>query len=191
MDKRPALDPSISIKDFKEFYWLKSELQSFCKEVNIPSSGGKIDVAARIEQYLKTGTYTKIKRNKISSSFDWKTASLSLDTIITDSYRNTENVRSFFKEQIGPSFKFNVVWMNWLKEHIGSTLRDAISAYHQIKKHHGEKNIAPQFEYNKYMKDCKAHYPELSHQDVVKMWNTKRSRRGENVFNPADVVFLK
>ena len=40
--ERPILGNKINIKDFKDFYWLKSELMSFCREVGISSSGGKI-----------------------------------------------------------------------------------------------------------------------------------------------------
>ncbi len=29
---RPNLTKEISIKDFKDFYWLKEELQNFCRE---------------------------------------------------------------------------------------------------------------------------------------------------------------
>jgi hypothetical protein len=56
MDKeRLILDKKINIKDFNDFYWLKSELMSFCREIGISSSGGKIEIANRISEYLETG----------------------------------------------------------------------------------------------------------------------------------------
>ena len=41
MDTRPNLTKEISIKDF---YWLKSELMKFCKDIGINCSGGKIEI---------------------------------------------------------------------------------------------------------------------------------------------------
>ncbi|MEH6646819.1 DUF6434 domain-containing protein [Sulfitobacter sp.] len=49
--------------------------------------------------------------------------------MITDSYRNTQNVRRFFKIQIGPEFKFNRPFMAWLKKNSGLTFGDAVVAY--------------------------------------------------------------
>ena len=57
--KNPNLNKEISIKDFKDFYWLKSELISFCREIGLSSSDGKIEIANRISKYLETGTITK------------------------------------------------------------------------------------------------------------------------------------
>ena len=51
--KRPNLDKEINIKDFKDYYWLKSELMKFCREIGISNSGGKIEIANRISEYLK------------------------------------------------------------------------------------------------------------------------------------------
>lgn len=191
MDKRPALNKYISITDFKDFYWLKSELQEFCKKHKIPSTGAKIELAKSIEEYLLTGKIQTKKRTKALSTFNWQTEDLSLETIITDSYKNSENVRAFFKKHIGSSFKFNVGWMNWIKENTGKTLQDAIDAYHCKKLAKGPKTIAPQFEFNAYMKACKKEFPSLSHQEVVKMWNTKRTMRGQKVFEKTDLAFLE
>jgi len=69
MNKRPNLNKNINLKDFKDFYWLKEELVAFCREIGINSSGGKIDIANRIAEYLKTGkierrNYKKGGKNK-------------------------------------------------------------------------------------------------------------------------------
>ncbi|MCH2225948.1 MAG: SAP domain-containing protein, partial [Crocinitomicaceae bacterium] len=111
MDTRPILNKKISIKDFKEFYWLKEELIKFCRIEGLKTTGGKIEITERIENYLHTGE-KKLKREYIKeipkSKFDWKTEKLTLQTTITDNYKNTENVRNFLIDQIGKHFKFNV-----------------------------------------------------------------------------------
>jgi len=65
MEKRPELNLSISPKDFQDFYWLKKELVNFCRKEGLKTTGSKIEIAERIENYLKTGkkntTRKKIK----------------------------------------------------------------------------------------------------------------------------------
>ena len=72
MDTRPNLTKKISIKDFKDFYWLKSELINFCREIKISSGGGKIEITNRILEYLETGKVTKKtnhKKDQITKSY--------------------------------------------------------------------------------------------------------------------------
>ncbi len=42
--KRPELAITISVSDFKNHYWLKSELLSFCRANRINTSGGKMEL---------------------------------------------------------------------------------------------------------------------------------------------------
>ena len=42
---RPNLKKEISIKDFKDYYWLKEELQTFCRENGISASGSKLEIS--------------------------------------------------------------------------------------------------------------------------------------------------
>ncbi|MCU6602516.1 SAP domain-containing protein [Peribacillus frigoritolerans] len=66
---RPNLSKDISIESFKDFYWLKEELQTFCRENGISSTGFKDRNSHRIETFLRTGGIknsirkTKINRN--------------------------------------------------------------------------------------------------------------------------------
>lgn len=59
-NKKPKLDKNISSKDFKDFYWLKKELVSFCKEYNLISSGSKMEIAEGILHFLETGKKLKM-----------------------------------------------------------------------------------------------------------------------------------
>jgi hypothetical protein len=43
--------------------------------------------------------------------FDWHADAITRDTPITKSYRNTQNVRRFFKAQCGDDFKFDRPFM--------------------------------------------------------------------------------
>lgn len=194
---RPQLDENLSAESFQAYYWLKEELVNFCREVGINSSGGKRDIADRILNYLETGkiiTKPKPRKAKTVSRFDWKQEKLTIDTIVTDNYKNTENVRAFFQQEIGKQFKFNAPFMNWMKVNQGKKLGNAIVEWRRIadlkrnKTHQAE--IAPQFEYNRYTRDFHAHNPDLSTKDARHCWKTKRSMPGSNQYEDSDLLFL-
>ena len=114
--ERPQLDTNISLKDFKDFYWLKQELIDFCKKYGINTTGGKIELAERISYFLTTRKVPVIlnQRTKSKSNFDWNNEILTTTSYITDNYKNTENVRAFFTNEIGAHFSFNVKFNNFV-----------------------------------------------------------------------------
>jgi len=190
---RPILDKNISLTDFNDFYWLKEELIKFCKDNHIPSTGGKIEIADRIRSFISTGNVilNKSKTVKKKSSFNWSTETLTVNTTITDNYKNGENVRAFFIREIGTHFSFNVIFMDWIKQNIGKTLGDAVKEWNQINELKKDKNytseIAPQFEYNGYMRAFLADNPNLSSKDAMKHWKLKRTKRGTNEYERTDL----
>ncbi len=197
MDKRPNLNKRISPKDFREFYWLKEELIQFCRAQGLRTSGSKIEITERIDKFLKTGDKEQIKTNstsKSTSKFDWKNEKLSLETKITDNYKSTENVREFFEQQIGKHFKFNVKFMNWMKANTGKTLEVAIDEWERIrveKKNNTQaKDIAPQFEYNRYLRDFLVDNPTSSRALGIKLWKIKKSKRGDNIYRKDDLKLI-
>ncbi|MEM8539761.1 MAG: DUF6434 domain-containing protein [Pseudomonadota bacterium] len=70
----------------------------------------------------------------MDSKRDWHCEVVELDTIIDDTYKNTQNVRRFFKANIGDHFKFDRSFMKWMTDHKGSTMQDAINEW---QKRHG------------------------------------------------------
>ncbi len=192
MDK-PILNKEISLEDFNDFYWLKKELVHFCRTMGISSTGGKIEISNRIRTYLSTGEIVKRVKNtdKIKSKFDWANEVLTRSTVITDSYKNGKNVRNFFIKEIGSHFRFNVIFIKWMKENIGKTLDDAIIEWKRIEELKKAPNyvseISPQFEYNRYMRAFLKDNPNLSSKDAMKFWKLKSSQRGSNEYNKKDL----
>jgi hypothetical protein len=193
IEKRPELNSAISPDDFQSFYWLKTELASFCQANGISASGGKIEIAARIEQYLSTGKVVPASgKPAIISNFDWRNAELDLNTKLTDNYTNTENVRAFMTFHIGSHFRFNTGFMNWAKANAGKSLNDAIDEWKRIytlkrnKEHKSE--IAPQFEYNRYIRDFMADNPGKTRASAIYFWKLKRQKRGDNNYSATDYL---
>jgi hypothetical protein len=60
---------------------------------------------------------------------DWHSAPLDHATVITPGYRNTQNVRRFFKAACGPDFKLDRDFMAWMKAASGRTMGDAATEW--------------------------------------------------------------
>ena len=193
--QRPTLNKNIKIEDFKDFYWLKEELIIFCREQEIITSGGNIEITKRIEKFLLTGikiTKSEKIKTRPNSQFDWNNEKITKQTKITDNYKNSENVREFFLENIGTSFKFNVKFMNWMKSNVGLNMTDAISEWNKIdferKNNKNEKEIEPQFEYNRYIRDFMKDNPSSDRNTAIKCWKNKKSLRGHNNYEKSDLM---
>lgn len=57
---------------------------------------------------------------------DWHKNQIDDSTVITDSYRTTQNVRRFFKSKLGEEFKFDRDFMQWMNNATGLTMGDAL-----------------------------------------------------------------
>ncbi|WP_299867421.1 DUF6434 domain-containing protein [uncultured Hoeflea sp.] len=64
-----------------------------------------------------------------TSVLDWHAAPLDASTRIDAAYRNTQNVRRFFKAEIGDHFRFDRPFMAWLKASQGITLKEAAAEW--------------------------------------------------------------
>jgi len=60
---------------------------------------------------------------------DWHSDPITSETVIDAGYRNTQNVRRFFKAVLGERFKFDRPFMAWMKTHTGTTMSDAVAEW--------------------------------------------------------------
>lgn len=186
---RPNLTKEISIESFHNFYWLKEELQTFCRENGISAAGSKIEISDRIETFLRTGEIKKPIRKTMATKKAKVPVQLSLDTIIMENHRCSQDVRAFFKTAI-PNFHFSTYIQNYFKNNIGKTYRDAVVAWHdeeeRKKKPSYKKKIAPQFEYNQFIRDFFADSKNKGKvkEEAIEAWNTIKKLPGSNKYNP-------
>lgn len=184
MIKRPPLTQTISIDDFKSFYWLKEELTDFCRQHGISTIGGKIDIANRIVEFLSTGKVINTAQRQHRSSQKLNLNEISLDSLITKKYTSNETNRAFFKSVIGAHFHFTTRFMNFCKANPDKTYRDAVNEWQQEQEDKKDPNyqteLAPQFEYNRFMREFKEKNPGMSFRDTVKAWNEYRNKPKKN-----------
>ncbi len=61
--------------------------------------------------------------------FDWHSEEISTRTRIDSAYKNTQNVRRFFRSECGDHFKFDRSFMRWMKDNVGKTMGDAVAEW--------------------------------------------------------------
>lgn len=189
---RPPINDKMDPEEFKEYYWLKAELHSFCRELKLSTGGSKRELGDRIYCFLKWGEVQTSRNKRVVPAVELPT--LSLDGKIPRGYKNDQRHRAFFKEVIGPHFKFNVPFMNWMKHNSGKSYRDAVDQWFVILKEErgGKKrDIPPQFEYNRYTRDFFMANDNLTRCDAIVCWNFKKSQPGHNRYEDCDLRALK
>lgn len=206
MEARPILDRNLDGETFKSFYYLKEELVDFCRQNNLPTSGGKLEITERIATFLDTGKVVKpvkvvkavkpgevLRPYKVLNGNDPNVGELTENSLIEENFACTEKHRAFFKEKIGKSFSFNVLFQKWLKSNAGKTYGDAIEAYYQIleEKKQGKTVIDKQFEYNTYIRDFFEDNKGKSLEEAIICWKYKKSIQGHNRYEKSDLVALE
>ncbi len=184
---RPELKKDLNVKDFRDFYWLKEELQTFCRDSGMSASGSKIEIADRIAIFLETGKIQKPMRKRSSSQKEIKLEELSLDTVITENHRCSQVVRAFFKSVI-PKFHFSTYIQNYFKENVGKTYRNVVDAWYEEEERKKDpsykKQIGSQFEYNQFTRDYFADpkNKDKNREDAIEAWNTIKVLPGSNKY---------
>lgn len=178
---RPKIATIKTGVELKRWYWLKDELSAYAKVVGVKTTGAKFVILDRIAHFLDTGetVFPSDSKPKKKSKFDWHTHTLTRDTLITDSYKNSQNVRRFFKSEVGDSFKFNIAFMAWIKSNVGKPLSAAVDQYLSQQKQYGQKDFKTKIkshnQFNQYTRDFLNDNPSLGMDDVRRIWALKRA----------------
>ena len=193
-ENRPPIDTITTGAELRRWYWLKSDLVGRARDLGVVSSGQKFAVLERLAHFLDTGEKARPQRIKAASAFDWHAEPLDDATVLTDSYRNSQNVRRYFKSRVGEGFKFNIEFMAWLKANTGRTLGEACEEYRAMKAREAapgfESKIADHNQFNQYTRDFLADNPDAGMDAVRKYWALKSalpSDTGRHVYARSDL----
>ena len=185
----PELTQNLSPDEFREHYFLKEELKDFCRFEGLKVSGSKEDLEKRIIHYLKTGE--ELAEHKVEQKSTKKSSGISLDAILGENFKCSEDKRAFFEKHIGKGFKFKVKFQKWLKANPNMTYQDAIDAYLEIQSSNEKTEIGRQFQYNQYIRDFFDDNDDKSLDDAIKCWKYKKSIRGHNRYEKSDLGALR
>lgn len=194
--QRPAIDTITQSAELRRWYWTKDELIGECRRLGLKRTGGKFRLLDRIAHFHDTAetTFPGDIKPKVTSKFDWHSAPLTPETVLTDSYKNSQNVRRFFKEHAGAQFKFNIAFMAWIKANTGKTLADAVVEYNRMTDEMAhpdfKSEIADHNQFNQYTRDFLEDNPSLGMKEVRHFWALKRalpSEDGRHTYAPDDL----
>jgi len=194
MSERPLLSNELNYDTFLQYYYLKEELVTFCRENGLSIIGGKQDLTKRIEHYLKTGEKLTASKSKRKNYSKIELNEIALDCVIEENFLCSEKHRAFFKSVIGNNFSFNVIFQNYLKSNAGKTYSDAVNEWHKIQKdkklNKGNSQIDSQFEYNTYIRDFYNENNGMKLKEAIKCWNYKKKLPGPNKYERQDLSAL-
>jgi hypothetical protein len=177
---RPKLNQHTTPDDFLSFYWLKEELIRFLREHDLSTTGSKQDLTSRINLFLETGTSSKME-NKPAQKLEKRIEmpkTFTRQSVIGSGWRCSQELRAFFSEEIGRHFHFDAVMRNLIHNETGKTLEEAIEKWEEEQhKPVQKKSIAPQFEYNRYLREYFKSHPGAKLQEGIRGWKIKKKER--------------
>ena len=191
--KRPNALEIQSSDELRKWYWLKTELVMLSKCRGISSAGSKADLMDRLANELDGKKEANMILGKATSKFNWATEELTCNTIITDSYKNGQNTRKFFKIHCGEKFSFSISFMTWMKKNTGKTLQDAVEEWERLQQVQNQESyqsrIPESNQYNQYLRDFFANNPEKTIQEARYYWNLKRQLPlGKHKYEKSDLM---
>jgi len=197
-DLRPPFSPAMSRAAFETWYWSKAELEDICVQLNRPRHGSKAEMRERVALHLENPDAPSPRRRvSRASAFDWKSAPLAPDTLITDGISFGPNVRGFFKSVIGSRFSCTGEFMDWVRNNPGATLGDAVEIWRALDARKADptfrREIADHNNFLQYLRDFQDHFDTLPLEDAKACWQAKKLRPARNgvvVFDPEDQSFL-
>ncbi|MEL7130753.1 MAG: DUF6434 domain-containing protein [Pseudomonadota bacterium] len=195
---RPDFDLEMTAEAFEAWYWPKAELERICALLQLSKAGSKAELRAAIAHRLANpDTPAPRRRPRTRDDFNWRTADLTPDTLITSSITFGPNVRGFFKAEIGKHFSCHGDFMDWVRANSGARLRDAVAAWYMLERRKDDpgfrREIAEHNNFLQYLRDFQDAYPDRSLEDAKACWDQKKIRPavgGKVLFDPTDVRFL-
>jgi hypothetical protein len=200
---RGPLTRETCVQDFRDFYWLKSELQQFCRAHGLSPAGAKQAIAARIEHFLQGDGHAIHKEpspNRPASEeaarrFNAATAAdFSMQTRVPAGARCTQQVRRYFELHVDPRFRFTVTLQQYIRQHPDISFQQIADYWrHETERRKAgtfKPAIASQFEFNQFTRDFHADPANktATRADCLAAWKRVRQGRGEKKYVPAPRV---
>lgn len=190
-EKTPPLTVTLDPDIFRQHYYDKKTLITFCRSVGILTTGLKKELNDRIDQFLKTGEIPQVSVHKKPSKADSEIGlSLSMPVI---HYKSDPKTRAFFQKHIPEFTGFSAQVQKWVKERLGKNdtltygeIIEEHKAYLQRKKHAATQGKAANVahdscQYNQFQIDY-AHDSETKIHTFREAWKLVRDSAGEKTY---------
>ena len=171
--QRPAVLDVTSGQELQRWYWLKTELVDLARHVGVSTAGGKVEITARLAAALDGATPPPAAprpRPRVGQL----SGPLTADTVIPAGQRCSQALRDFFREEVGPSFRFDAPMRAFVAGGAGRTLGEAVAHWYATRDR-PPSEIAPQFELNRFVRAWHEQHPHSSRAAALEAWRRHRS----------------
>jgi SAP domain-containing new25/Domain of unknown function (DUF6434) len=148
---RPPLKRGLSVVEFRRWYWMKHELVLFARQLGVSTAGDKPSLAARIESHLggiDTSVLPRSRRLTVSGRLP---EPLTVNTRLPPKQASSQQLKAWFREVIGPSFRFDIHMRTYISSNREKTLGDVVRHWHATRKA-AKPETLPQLEYVRFTK---------------------------------------
>ncbi len=172
--QRPNLAPTLTGTELLRWYWLKSELISLARLLDLATSGSKEDLTTRLAAVLD-GHPPPPSSRAAGALGGQLSGDLSASTVIPPGQRSSQELRSWFQAHIGPSFRFDRHMRDFIQSADGTTtLGDAVKHWKSTRIERVTV-IDPQFEFNRFTRAWHATNPSGTRAELLADWKHYRS----------------
>ena len=178
---RPTLMPDLGADTFAAWYWLKQELQAFCRQQGWPASGSKAELMQRVHAGLAGRVLPApvSPRVRVAATLP---AVLTPDTRVAPGWRLNLALRAFFVQHLGPGFRFNQALRDFFHDPQDRTLGEALSLWRAAQQE-PPAAIERQFQFNQYVRDYFAQHPGATRAQMLQAWHEQRQTAQALVFS--------
>ncbi len=171
---RPVLGPGLTADEFRRWYYLKTELTAFARQLGVATSGSKELIAARISSRLSGGsTPAALEGERVSATRQLERP-VTGASVIPLGQRCSQVLREFFVGLVGQSFRFDAPMRNFVAGGAGRTLDEAVDHW-RATRDQGPASIGPQFELNRFTRGWYLDNPGGTRDEVLTAWRRYRS----------------
>lgn len=178
---RPALSRDLDAVEFSRWYWSKTELTDFARDLGLRVSGGKAEIAERIAAALDGRPIPEPAAPRRTSGRQLAPP-LTPAAVIPPGQRCSQVLRAWFTEQIDPRFHFDAAMRAFIAAADGSTTLADAAAHWRATRDSPTGEIGEQFELNRFTRQWHLDNPGGRREDLLDAWRTYRAlpidRRG-------------
>jgi len=182
---RPLLSPQLSPQAFEAWYWLKQELQAYCRSRGLPASGSKAVLMHRVQAHL-AGMPVALAPARSPGASPAPRAPmpqvLSEATVVAPGWRLNAALRAFFVAHLGPGFRFNQALRDFFRDPQQRTLADALGLWAAAQEA-PPSAIERQFQFNQHVRDYFVQHPGATRAQMLQAWRERRQTAQALVFS--------
>ncbi|MEU8841973.1 DUF6434 domain-containing protein [Streptomyces roseus] len=174
-EDRPSLTTALTGAELLRWYWTVEELSALARVMGLSAGGGKAALTARVAAALDGNpppAPTRVPRRRgrpLAAPVDG-------DTVIPEGQPCSQVLREFFVREIGPGFHFDAFMRDYVAQHAGHTLAEAVTHWHATRARAAEPQpVAAQFEFNRFLRDWHARHPDGTRHQALAAWRDHRA----------------